>query len=301
MPTEFPALERPLFFEGQRLTPEDLTQMQTFDRELRWLHNRGLHGWGIVQGLAVTGRRGARTIGLAPGYALDCMGRELVLTRSLDLAIPAVAAPAAYYVTLAYVEDADLTPSSTRAGACGTVGAVRLADEPVVRFQETTASGEEARRPGLDVVLATVSVAGCKLDAAPGGGAREELRGHQPYVVAGRTPPGATRWRVWPDANVPLGVATTVSTSEAGFRATPGYQAHVVGERVDGAVQVIDGYPHVENPGARSFDLCVVLPTGYTTAAGRWFALNQAVVDASAMTHLERDLRWHVVWMGIEA
>ena len=297
MPAEFPALERPVFFEGQRLTPADLAAVQAFDRELRWLHNRGLHGWGIVQGFAVAGARGARTVAVAPGYTLDCLGRELVLARPLELAVPAVAAPAVYYLTVSYAEDADLTPSATRAGSCGTAGAVRLPDEPVVRFQETTAAGEEARRPGVDVVLATASVAGCRLDTAPGSGAREELRGRQPYVTAGRTVPGATPWRPWPDANAPVGVATTVSTSEAGFRSTPRYQAHVVGARDDGGLQLIDGYAHVESPTAGSFDLCVTLPTGYSSGANGWLPLNASVTD---MAHLEHGLRWHVVWMGVE-
>lgn len=178
---------------------------------------------------------------------------------------------------------------------------MRLPDEPVVRFQETTAAGEEARRPGLDVVLATASVAGCKLDAALGSGAREELRGQQPYVASGRTPPGATPWRLWPEDYAPLGVATTVETSVAGFRSTPHYQAHVVGEREDGGKQVIDGYPHVESPSAGSFDLCVVLPTGFTTGTGGWMALNQAVLDPGSVARLEHELGWHVVWMGVEA
>ena len=47
---EIPILERPAFFSGQRLTAADLDTVQTFHRELRWLHNRSLHSWGIAFG-----------------------------------------------------------------------------------------------------------------------------------------------------------------------------------------------------------------------------------------------------------
>ena len=52
-----PTIERPVFFDGQRLTSEDLGEAFAYERELRWLHNRSLHGWGIVLGYAVTGAR----------------------------------------------------------------------------------------------------------------------------------------------------------------------------------------------------------------------------------------------------
>jgi hypothetical protein len=301
MQGEFPVLERPLFFPGQRLTAADLVAVQAFDRELRWLHNRALHGWGVVQGYAAAGDRGATTVTVAPGYALDCLGRELVLGRELRLRIPSVAAATSYYLTVSYAEDATLAPSESRAGACGARGAVRLPDEPVVRFRDTNAAGADARRPGLDVVLATASVAGCRLAAPLSAAVREDIRGDQPYVTAGRTPVGGTEWRQWPDDSAPFGVTTTVETSVAGFRTTPRYQAHVMGARDDGSA-VVDGHAHVENAAAGSFDLCVTLPNGRTDGPGGTMEMNPArVLDASYLPVLRDDLRWHVVWMGVES
>jgi hypothetical protein len=296
-----PALERPLFFEGQRLTPADLAALQAFDRELRWLHNRSLHGWGVVQGLAVGGERGAQAISIGAGYALDCLGRELVLARTVERTLPPVAAPSTYLVTLSYAEDAALVPR-TRAGVCGAGGAVRLPDEPVVRFQDVAATGEGARRPGLDVVLAAVDVAGCRLARSPSTGERDDLRGEQPYVAAGRTPRHGTPWHLWPDEQSPLGVATTVETSVAGFRATPSYQAHVAGEREDpDGKWVVDGYPHVAAAGPTSFELRVALPDGFTAGRAGTVPLNPAgVLDAVHLGRLEHELGWHVVWMGVE-
>ena len=39
-------VERPAFFEGQRLTADDLSAGQSYSQEMRWLHNRALHGFG---------------------------------------------------------------------------------------------------------------------------------------------------------------------------------------------------------------------------------------------------------------
>ena len=56
---DIPVLQRPEFFDGQRLFADDLTAAQTYHREMRWLHNRGLQQLGIIFGYAVreSGRR----------------------------------------------------------------------------------------------------------------------------------------------------------------------------------------------------------------------------------------------------
>ena len=139
-PLDLPALQRPSFFEGQRLMADDLADVQTYHRELRWLHNRSLHNWGIALGLAVTGKRGEKAVRLQGGVALDCRGRELILSETQELPIPAVAGasdgsgPATYYLTLRYAEDADLVPE-IRNGVFGTSAAVRRPEQPLLRVQ----------------------------------------------------------------------------------------------------------------------------------------------------------------------
>ena len=51
---DIPDLERITFFAGQRLLARDLGDLQRADRELRWLHNRSLHTWGIGIGFVFT-------------------------------------------------------------------------------------------------------------------------------------------------------------------------------------------------------------------------------------------------------
>ncbi len=316
MPTlDLPALQRPSFFEGQRLMADDLADVQTYHRELRWLHNRSLHNWGIALGLAVTGKRGEKAVRLQGGVALDCRGRELILSETQELPIPAVAGasdgsgPATYYLTLRYAEDADLV-SEIRQGVCGTSGAVRRPEQPLVRWLDP----DEDFQIGLDIVVASIQVQNCQLlKDVSAAERRDALPAQQPYVAAGRTVAGQTPWRLWPDAQDPFGaygVATTVATTRAGFRTTPRYQAHVMGQRNFNLIDdneerqgVVDGYAQILLPAAATFELVVLLPTG---VVGGNTILNPPIVFTEAfMLRLSQlsepgDLGWHVVWLGVE-
>src|SRR5206468_9997318 len=116
---------------------------------------------------------------------------------------------------------------------------------------------------------------GCALaEDASGAERRDAIPARQPYVFAGRTEAGSTPWTLWPEAN-PVGVATRVSTTEAGFQAAPRYLAHVVGDRIasDPRKLVVDGYAQVADAGAEGFELRVILPEGATPDAERQYVL----------------------------
>jgi hypothetical protein len=277
---DVPRLERPSFFDGQRLMARDLGAAQGYNRELRWLHNRSLHSWGIAFGFAVAGSRGAQSVKVDTGYAIDCMGRDLISDASIEMPIPAVAnasdgGPATYYLTVSYAEDAQLAPI-TRAGACKTSGAVRRPEMPLIRWQDPNDTDPASRyRFGLDVVLASVHILNCRLvEEASMRERRDAMPLQQPYVAAGRTPVGDTAWRLWPNDNAALGVATTVITSGAGFQITPRYQAQLVGERMfqaaaGGEAFLVDGYAQVAQTTASSFDIRIILAEGTTAGIGR--------------------------------
>lgn len=313
---DIPELERPAFFNGQRLTAADLTAVQAYHRELRWLHNRSLHNWGIAFGLAVTGSRGERAVRVRPGYALDCKGRDLILSEALELAIPPVAGdsngePVTYYLTASYAEDAELTPE-TRRGSCGSSGAVRRPEEPIIRWQNPDDTGSEHRfTQGIDVVLASIQVQNCQLVADISGSERRDaVPAQQPYVAAGQTKAGQTQWRAWPPEDNQerfIGITTTVTTTDAGFRTTPRYQAHVIGSRLalqtDNQAQiVVDGYTQVLNASAGSFDLVMTLPQGMIGSG--WLnppdILTPELLDRLSNNSAAGDLGWYVVWMGVE-
>jgi len=98
---EFQQFERPRFFTGKLLTADDLTQEQDYFRGKSRLHNRLLHGWGIVSGLNVTIDAGA-TVVVTPGLAIDCAGNELVLPAPEQITLSGQ--KGRHYVTIRYQE-----------------------------------------------------------------------------------------------------------------------------------------------------------------------------------------------------
>ena len=98
--TQFRQFERPHFYAGRLLTAADLQDDQDYFRAKIRLHNRLLHGWGVVTGLQVS--ESARTLTVSAGLALDCAGNELVLAEDKHIALSNVAGQ--QFVTIQYVE-----------------------------------------------------------------------------------------------------------------------------------------------------------------------------------------------------
>jgi hypothetical protein len=77
--TEPRALERPRFFTGQLLTEAELNGEQAYNLARHRLHNRNLHGAGVVCGLQVLCHECAGWVTISAGHALDCHGNDLVV------------------------------------------------------------------------------------------------------------------------------------------------------------------------------------------------------------------------------
>ncbi|HEX8224027.1 MAG TPA: hypothetical protein VF605_09445 [Allosphingosinicella sp.] len=71
--------ERPLFAAGQTLTAADLTSLQSYVAGKNRLHNRFLHGWGVVCGLEVICDDCEGSVTITPGYAIDPCGSDIVV------------------------------------------------------------------------------------------------------------------------------------------------------------------------------------------------------------------------------
>ena len=68
-------MKRPRFFDGELLTAKDLQVEQDYQIEKRRLHNRMLHGLGVVSELAVSVDDGPSVaVCVSPGFALDASG-----------------------------------------------------------------------------------------------------------------------------------------------------------------------------------------------------------------------------------
>jgi hypothetical protein len=97
--------ERVNYFFGQLLGVDDYLAEQEYHRGMRHLHNRLLHGWGIVDGLDVEGDGGGVLV--RPGFALDSLGRELLLPEPVHVDLPPEAAvdePIEWYVVATWEE-----------------------------------------------------------------------------------------------------------------------------------------------------------------------------------------------------
>ena len=90
--------------------------------------------------------------------------------------------PVTYFLTACYAEDADLTPE-TRAGMCGTSGAVRRPEVALICWQEPS----DGYRFGLDIVLASIEVQNCQLAADVSAAERRDaIPEQQPYIATGQ-------------------------------------------------------------------------------------------------------------------
>ena len=94
-------LQRVHYFTGQVLGEDDFNTEQNYFIEKHRLHNRHLHGWGVVNGLEVSVDK-SNVVHVGPGIAIDCAGNELLLCSPRELAAPRKASE--FYVVLEYHE-----------------------------------------------------------------------------------------------------------------------------------------------------------------------------------------------------
>ena len=76
---ELECLCRPRFFAGQLLTEDDLNRLDHYIIEKNKLHNRYLHGWGVVCGLEVLCHPCPGEVTVKAGYALSPCGEDIIV------------------------------------------------------------------------------------------------------------------------------------------------------------------------------------------------------------------------------
>ena len=77
-------LDRPRFFPGMMLTAADLNNEQAYGLAKNRLHNRYLHGYGVVCGLEVVCHECDGWVTVKPGYAIDHCGNDLIVCAEHD-------------------------------------------------------------------------------------------------------------------------------------------------------------------------------------------------------------------------
>jgi hypothetical protein len=84
-------VSRPVFSENQILSAADVNAIVAYGRDARMRHDRYLHSWGIVAGLELVATARTDTAGayvevsVAPGLAIDGVGREIVVSESVRI------------------------------------------------------------------------------------------------------------------------------------------------------------------------------------------------------------------------
>lgn len=208
MPDESRFVERPEFFNGQRLFDSDLNGLDAFNREMRWLHNKSLHQPGIGNGFAVSGNKGDREVTIEPGYAIDSKGREIVLVTTEVLPVPPVAQdasgkPTIFLLTVSYATE--LEEAETRAGVCLPRGVVRRREAPVFCWIQLRGEDpgdlhadpehEKAIKTGMKIIIAQVEVADCRLNKPVSLAQRRSARpATQPYIACGVSDLALWKW-----------------------------------------------------------------------------------------------------------
>ncbi|MCU0588470.1 MAG: hypothetical protein MUF52_09965 [Syntrophobacteraceae bacterium] len=136
--------QRPHYYRGQLLLEGDFLAEQDFHVRARLRHNLHLHGWGVAHGLKVS-RASARGISIAPGFALDKAGREIVVTDAVGVELTDFGPSASLEVVLSYEEVTDTESGGARRGSADCCAAIVVA---------------EASESAKGVLLAVVSLDG---------------------------------------------------------------------------------------------------------------------------------------------
>jgi hypothetical protein len=200
-------------YQGQRLAAADLQDEYDNQTWLRDLHIVGLHNtWGIALGFEVNLVN--RGILVAPGFAYDCFGREIILSQARRIAFPTELpnAPDGYHLVMSYNIDLGQRQAALDDPLCRPQG-----DHPDFAWKRP-----DQTRLGQDVPLLRVVL----LDGKPT--IDLDIRRYtqplaRPHVGNGVTPPTQI-WQAWGFRELVF-LQTTIDTSAAGFVGRPFYIA----------------------------------------------------------------------------
>jgi hypothetical protein len=325
-------LERIQFFNGERLLASDLQALESFNREMRWLHNKSLHQAGVGSGFQVTGNIGDRQVTVSPGYALDSCGREIVLTEPQVIAIPPVAdngsgGPAFYDLTVSYPEDSQLTASETRTGICMPAGVISLREAPVfcwvqlsddaTNHQPVDQRLKDRIRKALFIVLAQVQIFNCQLKQPVSTVPRRNARpSKQPRIACGAFTPGPSDWHAQGIGSTslpfqqglgssglvfpPVRIFATVDTSSAQFQSTPAYTVRLSGNRIQNDTVVPTNYWILDG----LVSLSQSPPPSPKSFSIDIFPVISVVIFGTADTvSVDQSLflGWQINWLGVES
>lgn len=216
--------DRITFREGQRLNARDLRDDRNGRARLRRLHVRHLHEtWGIATGFDVQAVS-PEAVAVGPGYALDTDARDLVLSTSLVVTVPAVAGPELFVLVAMFLPDCAFPTTSGASAACMDSPVHPRREHPALAWKRITELEMGPMVPLCHVVVEARKMSG-PVHTRVRRYARRMVR---PYVAGGTTDADSGNWTQFWHNNLWYGMTHRVDTSDAGFTATPQYFAQLV-------------------------------------------------------------------------
>lgn len=290
--------DRITYRDGQLLTAGDLNDEQRRQAQLRAAHNQYLHStWGIALGLKVQSLDGNQAVMVGAGYAIDAQGHDIVLSKSLAIAVPDVSGPELFVLTATSSQAA--TALDPRTDLCQDAGDT---DHLSFRWQRPL----EARF-GLQVPLVALTVAQGTIQGALNLRVRRYARPDiRPHVNLETTEAGQTGWQVWgAEQSASLGLEIVVDTTESGFHQAPQYFAVLQGDFSNR----LNESPLMDAPGWPAGSPAGLSPgtSGFITdvKADRFTYRIPCVGQppfSRSVTPAEAESRgWQITWLGLEA
>ncbi len=142
-------IKRLKYFAHQFLREQDFEAEQAYHIAMRRLHNRSVHGWGVVEGLAVR-KKNEKEITIEPGIAIDEQGREIILTTQVTRDLSTFERNSHTYITIAYDESWD---EGDRYSSGGIEGYTRTTETPLISEKR-----HEPAKDGGAITLARVHI-----------------------------------------------------------------------------------------------------------------------------------------------
>jgi hypothetical protein len=188
-----PPLERVNYFNGQRLEAADFRADQNYQMRVRRMLNSAFYSPGIVRGLEVTPHpTDKHKVVVAPGVALDVLGREIILLDATPVQVAGAPTPASgavfgNFLAIAYAEErvqpvtdgcATVATAKPFVGDLAWGAPTRIRATPDLAFVDTWPADQSGK-----IVLAQVALtAGCQVAS---GGIQSGVR---KYAVPARPP-----------------------------------------------------------------------------------------------------------------
>lgn len=187
-------LTRPRFFAGQILYDTDLNDLERYVLDKNRLHNRHLHGWGVVCGLELVCDQCGDDVIVRPGYAIDPCGNDVIVGQAAVVGVlAAIEACRAAERSAPVCEPPSWTPPTscpTDEHWCVTLRYRERPIRPVAPLAPATSTGCSCGGQSCGCSSGARPVSGYECTCGSGGSRNAATCGCTPPAASTNRPPG---------------------------------------------------------------------------------------------------------------